>query len=216
MKKFAKVSAVLMSLLMLAGTFGACNGGKVSKTDSGSSSKTESSKTESSKADDISSQVESVDWKKLYTDRLNESDMLNDYRYSLIKLDGDDIPELFVDHLTQAEGGTLFYISGGELAYEELETNFAYAEGKGEFMTDYGSMGARNVCGYTLSDGNVVMYTEGTANENEQLPQPEYTWDGEDVTKEVFDKNVSDLAAGKSAATLEDKSEILIQIQNYK
>ena len=109
MKKFAKVSAVLLSLLMLAGTFGACNGGKVSKTDSGSSSKTESktesktkSKTESSKADDTSSQVESVDWKKLYTDRLNESDMLNDYRYSLIKLDGDDIPELVVDHLTQA------------------------------------------------------------------------------------------------------------------
>ena len=233
MKRIAKISAIVLSLAMIAAAFSACNGGgKVSKTSDTSSatessktessktesSKTESSKTESSKTESSKTEnsiIESISWKDLYKDRLNQSDILDSYQFALIDLNGDEIPELFVDRITQAEGGTLFYVLGEAVQEFPLETAFAYAAGTGEFMTDYGIMGARSVCGFKFDGSSVTKTEEGESNENEQLPQPEYKWNGSDVTKEEFDQNVAALQANKVTPGTVDKANIILSIENY-
>lgn len=232
MKKIAKISAIVLSLVMAASALGACNGG-VSKTSSDTSSKTESSKVESSKTE--SSKVESsktesskvdtqssaqpkddsADWKQLYIDRLGQDDIEDYYRFALIRLDDNDIPELIVNCASEAEGNIVMFIPSDEVEDYDVSTNFAYRENTGEFMTDYGIMGLRVVMGYKLLNGVIDVTEVGESNENDQLPQPEYKWNEEDVTKDVFDENVATLSQNMVKPDFVDKAAIIDVINNY-
>lgn len=199
MKKIAKICAVVLPLAIAASALVACE-------------------KEGSKASSDPSSIagSSDDWKQLYLNRLDEDDIQDIYMFGLADVNDDSVPELYIDRVTRAEGGSLLYISNGKLNEERIETSFAYAEKTGYFITEYGVNGLCSLTEYMLdNNGNLKKTAQGESNENEQLPQPVYQWNGVAVTKEEFNQNEEKLRLGKVAPQTCDKSEIIRQIENY-
>ncbi|MCM1027917.1 MAG: C-type lectin domain-containing protein [Roseburia sp.] len=142
------------------------------------------------------------DWQSAYLSFLTDEAYADSYTYSLIYVDGDDIPELVIDTGTEAGGCLILTWHGG--APDVLQTNrlnFTFLEKENLLCNSDGNMGHYYDIVYTIQEGKWVCISEGTYGDGEagvQLDEDgnfiyEYRWNGEDATPDEYRSLLSDV-----------------------
>ena len=145
-----------------------------------------------------------VEWKQLYKDyldtyRTQHSDIYssygNDFTYSLIYVDNDDIPELVIALPTTRYMTTLCWISNDAVkdtqlswASGEVDYGVKYIEKSGLIRSREAWQGAGGETIFNLSDGKLVEVAHGTFDEGFNYT---YEWNDTSVTKEEYYDSVN-------------------------
>ena len=170
--------------------------------------------TEEAAAEEISSDDVDLDepWRQAYLDFLNTDEEIapyvqGDYGFSftLIYLDDDDIPEMFIDTGVEAGGQYIVGYYDGEVVEEHFSRiGSQYIEKSGLVYTDTGHMDYYPVDITKYENGKFTVIGSGlyyvseedwekmTTDENYPYTLT-YEWEGETVTKEQFDEEVNKL-----------------------
>jgi len=193
----------------------------------------------------------SLEWKQAYIDFLSnmyrEPDSLSgEYReiYKLVDINGDDIPELYINSGTTAGGDILCSYYNSEVITQWMwNYGFSYIEGKNLFCDSGGHMDGYCDKVYTIDNGTFAMIYDGEYGamdnshvqyDNAGLPIYDYYANGTKVSSEeeykqalneVYDKSQAinpyadaeyDNAAGRYIGNgLCDYDEIIEAIKNY-
>ena len=165
---------------------------------------------------------------QIYIDHINEvrksGDWSDEYgEMSLIYIDDDDIPELFIDYGSSAAGGVLYTVSGGKLKNVPIyRGGLTYIERKSLFVNDDGNMGNYYDIVYTLQNGEFTMLHKGEygekATNDEEAPYAFYwRWDGEEVSESDYSERfrlVFDGSKAKSPRENTCSASDMLQILN--
>lgn len=158
-----------------------------------------------------------VDWKKLYSDYINEHyaehSQYEEPEYSLILLDDNEIPELFV-HYKYKTGSRLIYTGhlnwindNNELQTEEVTID-KYNEKKGTFWTKWVSHGFYHTSYQLTQEGLKKLHSVGSYTE--------FRVDEEATDEATYNAAVAEIEAqGDKEPVYQTKSEILQAIENY-
>lgn len=140
----------------------------------------------------------------------------NEIKYSLVKIDEDDTPEL----LYSGEGYVnthLCWLKDGEVKHQFVcNQEFLYYEKKNSFYGFYFNHGVSHDLVYALKDGNLEKLFEGTGNFTKK--DFEYSIDKKVISKSTYDKEVGKYFDKKNAATVNycnGKNKIIKMIENY-
>ena len=158
-------------------------------------------------------------WKEAYANYVRRSEYQS---YSLVYLDGDEIPELFCQ-----DGGypqRIVTYHDGKIKERYLERNaFLYHEKEGIYYTTGGNMGEFPMEIVELKDGEFIVLATGyqkseyIANAESTAPDQmtefvKYDWNGQSVTEEEYNQKIDAIMERKSAVspkTLYTPDEIL-------
>lgn len=160
-----------------------------------------------------SEEREYATWQEAYIDYINrvgeeydwEESTFSRFRFSLIYLNDDEIPELFF--ITSGEAGGEFVMTfwEGKLVEEHLSRiGTKYIEQSGLLYTDTGHMGYYPVTITKLENGEFSVIGKGESMfradedghyilDEEEVPLRDYTWEGEDVSVEEYDAAIDAL-----------------------
>lgn len=138
-------------------------------------------------------------WQTAYADYINsmwegkEPDC--HFNYSLIYLDNDDIPELFVSTPAEASGEIVVTFYNGNLQTCQLSRiGSEYIERSGLIYSDNGHIWYFPVTITKLENGEFSVIGSGldeySLDEN-QNPLHKYTWESEEVSEEDFENNIN-------------------------
>ncbi|MBO4242298.1 MAG: C-type lectin domain-containing protein, partial [Clostridiales bacterium] len=128
-----------------------------------------------------------------------------DYQYTLIYLDCDEVPELFIKSNNEADGETICTYHDGEVVQMGLSrTGTTYIPGSGLLYTDTGNMGWYPVLISRLEDGAFSYVAGGTyyiteeemalsATDEDHEIVYTYEWGGTEVTEDQFYENINDI-----------------------
>lgn len=151
------------------------------------------------------------EWRKAYVDYIGEHYSFHEsysdtffydtLSYSLIYLDDDDIPEIFIDTGVEAGGEYVLAYHDGkvtELCLPRIGSQ--YIEKSGLIYTDTGHMGEYPVTITKLDKGTFTEIGSGVYRENifaigddEYKVEYEYEWEGKSVSEKAFKTNISKL-----------------------
>jgi hypothetical protein len=135
----------------------------------------------------------SADWKKLYRDYLEEfmnredlyiSQYKDSLEYSMIYVDYDDIPELFITgsgHVVSA-GSVFCWIDNGSVSEQDSMSSVLYIEKTGLMRKDSGWTGKVSVTIYSLSSGKLNTVAYGNAS----IPTDQYSWNDIEVSESEY------------------------------
>ena len=142
-------------------------------------------------------------WKDAYL-KLIELKKESSYSYALVYLDGDDLPELYLNGISEAEGDSVYAYKNGKLLEQHLKRCYGgkYLERSGKIINESGHMGYSYTDVFQLSEdgftqlfqGSEIQRVEHLGNEEYRyyseyfieeapVPYPEYTA----ALQEVFD-----------------------------
>ena len=167
-------------------------------------------------------------WKKLYTDYVQSAQSEGYAGYSLIYLDGDDVPELYLYGSSTAQGDQICTVKDGQIRTQALGNGgLSYIEKQNCFCDSGGRMDVYYDHIYQIRDGSFVKTAEGNygAEDNTNVqtdaqgnPIYQYSWDGTEMTKEEYEQRFAELfdkdrAVWASKETV-DAEEILRQIED--
>lgn len=137
------------------------------------------------------SNIPSEQWKQEYINYIADQNFLAS---KLININGDAIPELYIDYNSYAEGGVVCSYVNGELIEQHVYNGgLSYIEGENLFRSSGGHMDGYYDDIYTMQDGMFVRLYSGTYgaenNANVQLdasgmPIYQYFWNGTQVSSE--------------------------------
>ncbi len=178
-------------------------------------------------------------WKKKYIDYINvmeneyqnnEDPLKQPYNYTIIYVDDDNIPEMFVykNYMINSE---FLYFNGKDISslHPDANGDIGYIERQGTFCNTGGSMDVYFDDVYMLKNGQITKIHSGQygAENNSSVQIDEngnfiyiYTWDGLNVSKEEYEQelnNVFDKTQAKSVYWEQDfktADEIIEQINN--
>lgn len=144
-------------------------------------------------------ELEDTRWKDAYSFFISQEENRNydkwddSYhdRYKLIDINGDDIPELYIDHQITAYGSKLCTYYDGQMSYQQMGVSgLSYIEGENLFMDAGGHMDNFYNSIYRIENGKFVLQHRGEfgAEDNSNLQFDEngnviyeYYWDGKEV-----------------------------------
>lgn len=139
-------------------------------------------------AEDVSSQS----WKQPYIDYINGHNQFLSSK--LININGDDIPELYIDYGVTAYGSVICSYANGRLIEQYLYVaGLSYIEGENLFRDTGGHMDVYYDKIYTIQDGQFVLLYSGNygAENNADIQLDEsgrpiysYYWNGSQVSSE--------------------------------
>ena len=167
-------------------------------------------------------------WKKLYTDYVQSAQSEGYAGYSLIYLDGDDVPELYLYGSSTAQGDQICTVKDGQIRTQALGNGgLSYIEKQNCFCDSGGRMDVYYDHIYQIRDGSFVKTAEGNygAEDNTNVqtdaqgnPIYQYSWEGTEMTKEEYEQRFAELfdkdrAVWASKGTV-DAAEILRQIED--
>ena len=142
-----------------------------------------------------STTVETADWKPLYkqkmADAVSKDDGMLETTFSLVYIDGDDIPELLVNTGSHA-GMSLCWMDNGELKTEVLGLShgtFCYKDKGNEFYYEYGAQGI-TAARYRFENGQLTVKNNANSNYND------YTVEGKPASKSEFDSALRSMKSG--------------------
>lgn len=155
-------------------------------------------------------------WKSAYMDFINEQDPCYDSfdgmrieTYKLIDINGDEIPELYINYGSTAGGEMVCTYANGKVRYEWLWVDgLSYLEGKNIFMDSGGHMDVYYDAVYTIENGTIKELHRGEygAADNSRVqydsngnPIYDYYWDGAKVSKAQYNTLVADVYSGQRA-----------------
>ncbi len=168
---------------------------------------------EVTKEEDPISVSDSGEWREAYAQTIL-TDTKYYFKYALIDLDGNSIPELFCESDVVASGLILFSYYNGEVVYNSLEFGSVwYMEGQNSLYATDGHMAVYGDTIYHLDKGELVKDIGGwyglednriTTDENGNPMPYVYYWNNEEITEEkynfyvesFFDKNRAKQAEG--------------------
>lgn len=106
-------------------------------------------------------------WKDTYKNYISANDQRGyDTKYSLIYIDEDDIPELYIDYGCNADGCEICTINSNMAVGSQLVTvvgdSFGYLEGQNLFSDSNGSMDVGHEIVYTIENGQIIELHSGT------------------------------------------------------
>ena len=152
------------------------------------------------------------DWRSAYLDYLSTDDDMDacresdiGFKFSLIYLDDDDIPELFIDTDVEAGGQIVATYHDGKVVEQHLSRlGSQYIEKSGLIYTNTGHMDYYPLTITKLENGTFTEIGEGLsylseedreklANDNEYPYTLTYEWEGETVSEEQFNAKVAEL-----------------------
>lgn len=189
-------------------------------------------------------------WKNAYIQFLKKETPIYDVfdytrqeKYKLVDINGDAIPELWLDTGMTAAGAKVCTYADGAVKYVYVYTGgFFYAEGQNIFVDNGGHMDVYYNAVYTIENGGFVELHHGDFgalnNTNVQfdsngMPIYEYFWDGRRVTSDEYDVYLDNACNGLGISSPFDGAvwnsslgrytgnglctydEIITEIQNY-
>lgn len=142
--------------------------------------------------------VSSGEWKEAYIDYINEhrdQPMADDFLYKLVDINGDAIPELYVNYGTTAAGDAICTYADGAVVEQTMwNYGFSYLEGQNRFRDAGGHMDVYYDKIYTIENGQFVLLCQGNygASDNTNVsldangrPIYTYRWNGTEVASEA-------------------------------
>ena len=176
-------------------------------------------------------QAANADWKRLYIDYINdnppsEPDMSS---YSLIYINDDDIPELWINFGFSFEGNHLCTVSGGKLDVINFsQYGLSYIERQNLFVINGGRMDIFYDDVYRVQDGKFVRLHKGNygVEDNTNVPLDEeglaiyrYWWDGKEVSEKEYESALSSVFDASKAVAPDENSygadEIVSKIRGF-
>ncbi len=150
-------------------------------------------------------------WKKAYLNYLESVDSVYG-NFALVKVDNDDIPELYCKASNSAPvAGSVFCWFNGENAQSsKIGASFFYQEKQGTFLDSTTMSGSRAVTVYSFSNNNLQKVNSGTRGINGKA-----SWDDAEITPEEFDAKVESFTSVMTEPSTVSKSEIVSQIEAY-
>ena len=139
---------------------------------------------------------EMQDWQAAYAEYIEGLEWKENYDYSLIYVNDDDIPELVVDTGMEANGCYILTYHNGEVdALRILRLNFYYIEKKNLVNNSDGHMGYYYDYIYSIENGKWVYvaggeWTETYIVEDDDLVY-QYEWEGKEVGEDVYEQRVN-------------------------
>lgn len=166
-------------------------------------------------------------WQEAYVDFIQKisitSIMSTDGRYSLIYIDSDDIPELYIYSGGMATGEILASFQDGNVrSMNRGRVGLQYMERGGLLYSDSGAMGYYPCDIYRLEQGEFLEIGTGWYDEygDEQGNiHDDYYWEGSAVTEEEYEASIDKLIDRSKCVepfVLYDKEEILEILLNGK
>ncbi len=157
-------------------------------------------------------------WKSAYIDfifenGINYDSLLDGYleKYKLIDINGDNIPELYINFGSTAGGDMLCSYFDNSVIYQHIwNYGLSYIEGENLFLDSGGHMDAYYDIVYSIENGTFVVWQKGEygAEDNsnvrfdsEGYPIYNYYWNGNQVSSEAEYEELLNKAFDKGRAT---------------
>lgn len=138
-------------------------------------------------------------WKNAYLDYIANTDNSDPSRYnsySLIYIDGDDIPELYLEGTCEAYGTTICTYSGGTVRDIKLLRLWgaSYIPKTGLFKNSNGNMGSYEDVVYKLQNGSFELIYLGTRLDDPMNigEEPRFIIDDEDLSETEYEARFSE------------------------
>ncbi len=211
-----------------AGTYLKAEPEELSSTAESNSSESESSALPESNSlpESSKSEAQNEEWKPAYISYVESLHSDEWQNFKLINLDGDSIPELYIEGSTTAQGNLICTYSNGKMVSENLRAGGTYyLDGGNRLHVRSGNMGLYFDTIYTIQNGAFVKLHSGqfelrdpygmSYEENDTNYQ--YTWDGKQVLKAEYDQKLNqEVGSGKAAyEAMITKSEVITKIANW-
>lgn len=171
-------------------------------------------------------EVSSNQWKQAYIDYINENARIYDYKRNeykeiickLVDINGDSIPELYIDFPSVAQGSVICTYHEGIVVEQHMYVSgLSYVKGQNIFMDSGGHMDEYYNKIYCIKNGQFVLISEGQygAPDNAHVQVGadgkliyNYYWNGKQVASETEYKNMLNAAYDtKEAVTPYDGTE---------
>lgn len=162
--------------------------------------------------ENTSQQVQSTSakWKQAYIDYINEYDknidtFTGEYieSYKLVDINGDEIPELYINYGFTAAGDELCSYYDGKIIKQWMSiSGFSYIEGQNIFCDSGGLMGSYHDKVYTMENGTFKLLCDGEYGEkrNPDIQRDEngrviffYKFNGVDVSYQEYKKSLENV-----------------------
>ena len=170
-------------------------------------------------------------WKELYIDYINDNPATEPTMssYSLILINDDDIPELWINFGLGFEGAVLCTVWEGKLEVLRFsQGGFSYIERQNQFAISGGRMDVYYDEIYRIQDGKFTLLYKGNYgaenNSNVQYdaagdPIYQYFWEGKEVSEKEYESAQLSVFDYSKAASPDDNScstsEIIPRIKTY-
>ncbi|MGN0398986.1 MAG: M4 family metallopeptidase [Blautia sp.] len=149
-------------------------------------------------------------WKQAYITYINENvpdqTEYNKVEIRLLYIDNDDIPELFINYGSTAEGGVICYFDGNDLQTQWIWNNgVSYIEKGNLFCSCGGNMGQLYDAFYSVSNGTFEELCRGEIKISYDQKGQEhisYYWKGKEVSEEEYQTCKKDLFKPELVANL--------------
>lgn len=164
---------------------------------------------------------EMQDWQVAYAEYIEGLEWKENYDYSLIYVDDDDIPELVIDTGIEANGCYILTFYNGDVdVFRTARLNFYYIEKQNLINNSDGHMGYYYDSVYSIENGKWVyaaggVWTETYVMEDDDLVY-QYEWEGEPVEEEVYADELNiifDMEQAKHPEQYERLDEMLFRLQ---
>ena len=175
--------------------------------------------------------ADNTNWKRLYIDYINDNppDEPDRSSYSLIHIDDDDVPELWINYGRAFEGNDLCYVSDGELEILNFsQYGLSYIERQNLFITSGGRQDSFSDSVYHIQNGKFEQLHEGNygVEDNTNVPLDaeglaiyRYWWDGKEVSEKEYNQELSSVFDASKAADPDEIScganEIISKIMDF-
>lgn len=207
-------SALIIIAIMIITVFGACGkeinpiyaNGETNTANSNESTAQSQQATQNSNAANSQTTAEEQttipsdsEWKKAYKDYISSLDETAFSEFTLIYLDDDDIPELYVIGSYEAAGEIVVTYADGKAADFELPRLYGvkYSERSGNLVSFNGNMGYYPVEHVVLENGKFTVVDTGLKQEKDYDEDTDtYTYTYEINEKEVSEKVFNDTMNG--------------------
>ena len=171
-------------------------------------------------------------WKDAYVEYLKkkeENESLQNYRFQLVNIDGDAVPELYIESGQMAYGAELCTYAHGAVQSQYISSlGLSYIEGENLFRDWMGHMDGYADIVYSITDGEFSVRYHGNYgaadNSNVQYdaagePIYEYYWNDTQVTCEEYERQLAavydEARAVRPYENLCSYQDIAEKIENY-
>ncbi len=153
-------------------------------------------------------------WRNAYLNYVKTEleDVPEESRFYLVDMDGDHVPELYIDFMIYANGMKLCSFDGSRVNEMHLQGwgVVSYIPNTGYVLSSSGHHGIYSDNVYCVKDGCINSVASGSWND---IEANSHSWNGESVTEEAYNDNlqqVFDTSSAVSVVGVEEKEEEIV------
>lgn len=129
-------------------------------------------------------------WKSAYKSYIERKGNSQAY-YTLFNMDGDDIPELYIEGPSAADGSKIITYFNDEIrGVHTGRDGIQYIEGENRVLTGFGHMGSYDDNVIAFQDGTFVLLGKGEWGDDYGGAKSFYKWNGVSMSKEEYKRHL--------------------------